>query len=83
MSESMRPLLFSLLAADIILKGISLYKSARKEQKVWFVALLLINSLGVLPLIYLLIQNSAEGKQEVRVTPKKVVKAVIKPKKRR
>ena len=51
------PLLFLLIIADLVLKGISLYKSARRDQKVWFVALLLINSLGVLPFVYLVIHK--------------------------
>lgn len=38
---------------DVILKGISLWKSARNGQKYWFIGLLIINSLGILPLIYL------------------------------
>ncbi len=42
-----------LLVIDLTLRGISLWKSARKDQKYWFVALLVINSLGILPLIYL------------------------------
>jgi hypothetical protein len=38
---------------DLILKGISLWKTAKAGQKGWFVALLIINSVGILPLIYL------------------------------
>lgn len=50
-------ILVPFLIFDLILKGFALYKSARKEQKVWFVALLIVNSFGILPLIYLLLQN--------------------------
>ena len=39
---------------DLVLRGISLWRAARKEQKFWFVALLIVNSLGILPAIYLL-----------------------------
>lgn len=38
---------------DLILRGFALWKSARKNQNVWFIALLLVNSVGILPLIYL------------------------------
>jgi len=34
-------------------KGIALWKSAFQKQKIWFVALLFINSLGLLEIIYL------------------------------
>jgi hypothetical protein len=38
---------------EIVLRGIALWRSAQKGQKWWFIFLLLVNSLGVLPLIYL------------------------------
>jgi len=38
---------------DLVWKGIALWKSARNEQRNWFVVLLLINSLGIVPIIYL------------------------------
>lgn len=43
-----------LVLSDLILKGVTLFKSAQRDQKVWFVALLLVNSLGILPIIYLI-----------------------------
>lgn len=60
------PFFYLLLAADLVLRGMALYKSARKGQTIWFVALLVINSVGILPIIYLLIQSSTENKQTVR-----------------
>ena len=38
----------------IIWKGIGLWKSARNNQLVWFVAFLVINLLGLLEITYLL-----------------------------
>jgi methionyl-tRNA synthetase len=38
---------------DAVWKGIALWKAARNNQLKWFVALIIINSLGVLPIIYL------------------------------
>lgn len=46
--------LLPLVILDIILKGFSLWKAARHGQKAWFIGLLLINTLGILPIIYLL-----------------------------
>lgn len=43
-----------LVIIDIILKGITLWRAARHSQKGWFVALLIVNSIGILPIIYLL-----------------------------
>ncbi|OGG12670.1 hypothetical protein A3D77_04095 [Candidatus Gottesmanbacteria bacterium RIFCSPHIGHO2_02_FULL_39_11] len=39
---------------DIILKLYALWRAGRNNQPYWFVALSLINSLGILPLIYLI-----------------------------
>lgn len=46
--------LFILLAIwEIIWKGIALWKCGRNNQVVWFIAILIINSVGILPIIYL------------------------------
>lgn len=36
----------------LLWKGFALWRSANKRKSVWFIALLIINSAGVLPLIY-------------------------------
>jgi len=47
-------LVWILLAIGIILvKGLGLWHSARHSQKWWFVAILILNTLGILPLVYL------------------------------
>lgn len=38
---------------SLIWKGIALWRAAHNEQKIWFVALLVINTFGILELIYL------------------------------
>lgn len=34
-------------------KGLSLWKSARNKQKYWFVALLILNTAGILDIVYI------------------------------
>jgi hypothetical protein len=51
---------------DLVLKGISLWKSARSGQKYWFIALLVVNSLGILPLIYLLAFQRSQGNKKIK-----------------
>ena len=52
------PVIFAALVLwELALKGITLWKSARKSQKVWFIALLVVNTVGILPIIYLLIEK--------------------------
>lgn len=46
--------LWPFILLDIILKAFALWRSARRSEKWWFVALLLINTLGILPAFYLL-----------------------------
>ncbi len=48
---------------DLILRGIAMWKAAKKNQKIWFVALLFINSVGILPVIYLLVVDKKEKKK--------------------
>lgn len=46
-------LFFILVLATVALKGYALWYAAKRDEKGWFVALLLINTFGVLELIYL------------------------------
>lgn len=46
--------MFLLVLLDTGLKGWGMWRAARMEKKSWFIALLLINSMGILPLIFLL-----------------------------
>ncbi|MDD5551859.1 MAG: DUF5652 family protein [Candidatus Pacebacteria bacterium] len=36
-------------------KGVALWKSARKEDKAWFITLLILNTLGILEILYIFI----------------------------
>ncbi|KKS97673.1 MAG: hypothetical protein UV73_C0006G0027 [Candidatus Gottesmanbacteria bacterium GW2011_GWA2_43_14] len=49
-----RWLFLPVLLLEMVLKGFALWKAARREQKYWFIALLVLNTVGILPLIYLL-----------------------------
>ena len=42
-----------LLLWSLFWKGLALWHSARGKQSVWFIVLLLINTMGILELIYL------------------------------
>ena len=47
---------------DLSWKMIALWKSARRDQKVWFIFLAIINSVGILPIIYLLLYKDQPEK---------------------
>jgi hypothetical protein len=53
-------LLILLAVWELIWKGIALWRAARNNQTGWFVALLIINSAGLLPIIYLLTHKSSK-----------------------
>ncbi len=46
-------LLAALVAWSLAWKGLALWYAARHNQKGWFIALLLINTLGVLEIFYI------------------------------
>jgi len=45
-------------------KGVALWKSARKNSKPWFIALLLINSVGILEMFYIFVFSKKKRKKE-------------------
>lgn len=55
--------LIPLMIWDLIWKGLGLWRSARNEQTAWFVCILLINTLGILPIVYLLFFQKKQKKK--------------------
>lgn len=52
--SQINPWLLTLIVAwSLSWKGVALWTSARGSQKAWFVALLLVNTVGLLEIIYL------------------------------
>jgi hypothetical protein len=47
------PLIIVLIIWTIFWKGLALWHSARRGDTVWFVVMLMLNSLGILEIIYL------------------------------
>ncbi|MDD5732072.1 MAG: DUF5652 family protein [Patescibacteria group bacterium] len=50
-------LVLILLLVILLLKGLALWRSARKGQSVWFWIFIFVNTLGILEIIYLLTNN--------------------------
>ena len=51
-------ILITLLLIDTALKGWALWRAARMGKRSWFVALLVINSVGIFPTLFLLSTNA-------------------------
>ena len=47
-------LIIILMIWEGVWKGIGLWKSGRNNQLAWFVCILIFNTIGILPIIYLL-----------------------------
>lgn len=53
--------LIPLLIWEMIWKGIALWKTSKNNQLGWFIAIFILNTAGILPIIYLkFFQNKAQ-----------------------
>ena len=48
------PIIYLLIAWSIIWKGIALWHSSRNKQLVWFIIILIVNTVGILEIVYLI-----------------------------
>ncbi len=46
---------------SLVWKGMALWKAAQKRSKVWFVVLLLVNTVGILDILYLYVFSKKSG----------------------
>lgn len=49
---------------SIAWKGLALWVSAKKDDKIWFIALLILNTAGLLEIFYLFFFSKREKKSE-------------------
>jgi len=55
--------LIAVVAWELVWKGIALWKAGRNNQIKWFVPMLIFNTFGILPLIYIkFFQKKVKGK---------------------
>jgi len=50
---------------DIIWKVIAMWKSARNNQMGWFICIVLFNTIGILPIIYILLDMKKKLAKEL------------------
>lgn len=60
---SNQPLLLLILAWSLLWKGLALWRASQRKEKVWFIIFLVVNLLGLPEIIYLLVTNGKEGKE--------------------
>jgi len=57
------PFIVLFIIWEIVWKGIALWKAARNGQLYWYVAILILNSVGILPIIYVLFFQKDKSKK--------------------
>ena len=55
--------LFILIIWMMIWKGLALWYTAKNKQKGWFITILILNTIGILPIIYLIWFKSKHNKK--------------------
>ena len=63
------PIIFVVALWTIVLKGYALWYAARGGQKKWFIALLIVNTFGILEIVYLIWFRPKNNENEVPETP--------------
>ena len=58
------PWIYVVMAWDSVWRGIALWKSGKNNQLTWFIFLLIVNSAGILPIIYLIIHRNKKKKSK-------------------
>jgi len=64
-------LLFVIIVWSLVWKGIALWKAAKKKSLVWFILLLVVNTLGILEILYIFLfskisLDSKKKKKKIR-----------------
>ena len=53
----------ALIIWSLIWKGLALWRAARREEKTWFVVLLVLNTVGILEIIYYFLISKTDKKK--------------------
>jgi hypothetical protein len=46
------------VAWELIWKGFALWRAAKNNQKAWFICFIIFNTVGILPIVYLLLNRT-------------------------
>ena len=57
---------------SLVWKGIALWKAGRKDQPIWFIVMLVVNTVGILEILYIFIFSKMNySKNQVQAKKKK------------
>ena len=69
-------ILLPLIIWEVIWKGVALWKCGRNNQLIWFIFILILNTAGLLPILYLLFFQKKTFVQRIKKQVRKVGKIV-------
>lgn len=62
LTQTQQICLILLILWSIPWKGVALWKSSQQKQKTWFIALLLLNTAGILEILYIYVFSKMKNK---------------------
>lgn len=62
-------ILLFIIIWDTVWKLISMWKASKRNSKIWFVVLAIVNSLGILPILYLIFARTKKEKPNYNPVP--------------
>ncbi|MBX4200831.1 DUF5652 family protein [Candidatus Parcubacteria bacterium] len=65
-NPSYSALFIALIIWNLIWKGFALWKAARSRQRNWFIAILILNTFGILEIIYIFYFGTREGEKNMK-----------------
>ncbi|HLU90867.1 MAG TPA: DUF5652 family protein [Cyclobacteriaceae bacterium] len=60
------PVIVLLIIWEAVWKLIAMWKAARNNHLIWFICLAILNTVGILPIIYLLIHRKKSGAERLK-----------------
>ncbi len=64
------PLLALIIIWELVWKGFGMWKSARKNHSAWFICILIFNTLGILPILYIYLFSEFKPRKKVKKSKK-------------
>ncbi|MBS1646992.1 MAG: hypothetical protein JST67_06595 [Bacteroidetes bacterium] len=58
------PLIIVLIAWELVWKLIALWKAGRNNQLAWFICIALVNTLGILPIVYIVMSKKKKNEDQ-------------------
>ena len=58
------PLVVILFLWEVVLKLLAMWKAAQRKELLWFVLIAIFNTVGVLPLLYLILSKDTKEEKE-------------------